>query len=179
MHGRSVTRKQASITRLQSRCSLDDRSQEDYAVGSTSASAPDGNISFWCGFCIRLIAEDCSTRSDGQEAYAWDTRIQHIGDHFDQHRDHIDGWICFEHNKSKGELNGRLNATSQLELEEDDSDLGDDGIQYPVGAIGEVPPSCGSFDCGQGTARVGVNMSSDNVEIDGDADADGDSNPGY
>lgn len=93
-----------------------------------------GHVNFWCGFCNKLI----STKEDLQ---AYETRLKHIGDHYDKHDCNIGDWVCIEENrprrsivkgdKKRAELRSRRNGASLAQLE-GDSDLGEDGIPLEV-----------------------------------------------
>ena len=91
---------------------------------------------FWCGFC-----NDLKPQPDELHG-AWDWRFKHIGDHYDKDGYRVADWICLEANRRKGDLEGgkaeeggkwkgRVGKGSgdmgALE-EEEDSDLGEDGI---------------------------------------------------
>ena len=92
----------------------------------------EGHHHYWCGFCNKLIEQE-----EGIQPGAWDVRFKHIGDHFDKHNLNIDDWVDIEKNKKKKFINHEeqnKKPGSKLRVD-DDSDLGEDGIEMPVPVV--------------------------------------------
>jgi hypothetical protein len=84
--------------------------------------------SFWCGFCNQVIQLQQKTNA------AWDERFDHIARHFEKEDKSIDGWVCAEENRTKGErVKERNRHDSDESDEKDDMDaVGEEDDDVPI-----------------------------------------------
>ena len=111
------------VSHLEHKHFLQQGSQQNEDHCNAMHISRDAHDHFWCGFCNKLISNP-----DDIQTAAYERRFSHIGDHFDKDNDHIDNWIDIEENRPKRELKRDKEVKVQLRMENDDSDLGDDGI---------------------------------------------------
>ncbi|KAF2718150.1 hypothetical protein K431DRAFT_306277 [Polychaeton citri CBS 116435] len=65
-----------------------------------------GNYRFWCGFCKEQVPQPDDYRP-------WESRCEHIGNHFDKDGSTIDSWLCLEANDLKGHIARDMKRVSQ------------------------------------------------------------------
>ncbi len=152
----------------------------------------DAHYHFWCGFCKQLIPQEDPSMQQGMKSgtTAFEIRLSHIGDHYDKDKCSIDDWQRMTTPRRQNTLperplkNTRRSRQRKQPIQDDTSELGDDGIPGFARDSNGYDQSA-NLDTGnemmnyQSTQNMNM-MSKDDMGIYDDArDADGEFDDSY
>jgi hypothetical protein len=77
----------------------EDREKYERVLEESSISS-DGQPSYWCGFCRKILSQNLVQIEDAYSHHK--DRFDHIDNHF-KAQDMIEDWVCYTTNKARGE----------------------------------------------------------------------------
>lgn len=193
MCGKLIYQEETFVNHLQRRHHLVAKSPEVQSHCKKMHLGREGHHHFWCGFCVKLVAQPNNAQQDSIQQSAWAMRSKHIGDHFDKNNRHINDWVCIEHNKRKELITKEDKKKAKTRVRngkaDDGSDLGDDGIPAalvpnysgfnPNIITGHVSNMGANINTDASGDRKMEDAGDDDDDDDNDDDADGVSDSGW